>query len=77
MTSIGTCGDNCTYCPRHIATQKGDYQSLADVKELWVRLGFRDPRFPVQDMECSGCKPENHCAYPEVRDCAAEKKVDN
>jgi len=77
MTFIGICGDNCTYCPRYIATQKGDFKSLSDVKMLWVRLGFRDPEFPVQDMACYGCSPENRCAYPEVRDCAVDKEVAN
>jgi len=55
---IGICGDNCTYCPRHIATQNGNIQELDKVKELWVRLGLRDPDFPVKDIACNGCKPD-------------------
>jgi Protein of unknown function (DUF3795) len=28
-------------------------------------------------MACQGCKPENKCAYSELRACAIEKGVDN
>jgi hypothetical protein len=76
-TRIGTCGDNCVFCPRYIATQNGSVRELGEVKELWVRLGLRDPAFPVQDMACSGCEPENKCAYPEIRTCAYGKGVEN
>jgi hypothetical protein len=67
---IGICGDNCFYCPRYVATHNGGDKELEEVKELWVRLGFRDPAFPPQDMACFGCRPENNCAYSEVRACA-------
>jgi hypothetical protein len=28
-------------------------------------------------MACSGCSPENNCAYSEVRACAYEKGIEN
>jgi hypothetical protein len=74
---IGICGDNCAYCPRYIATQKGGIQELENVKELWLRLGLRDPAFPVQNMVCKGCMPENRCAYPEICSCVSEKAIEN
>ncbi|HXE98534.1 MAG TPA: DUF3795 domain-containing protein [Dongiaceae bacterium] len=77
MNVIGICGDNCSFCPRYLASQNGDVKELENVKELWVRLGLRDPDFPAQDMACSGCSPENNCAYSEVRACAYEKGIDN
>ena len=77
MNIIGICGDNCIYCPRNIATQTKSAQKFDEVKELWVRLGLRDPAFPAQDLVCSGCKPENKCAYPEVRTCVYEKEIEN
>ncbi len=77
MNIIGICGDDCSYCPRYIATQKGSFEELSKVKELWVRLGFRDPDFPVQGLACFGCRPENNCAYNEVRECAYGKGIDN
>jgi hypothetical protein len=72
---IGICGDNCHYCPRYVATQNGDARELEKVKELWVRLGLRDPSFPPEDMACFGCGPENKCAYSKVRDCAHGKGI--
>ena len=77
MDLIGICGDNCFYCPRYIATKNGSVEELENVKELWVRLGLRGPNFPVQDMECYGCKPENKCAYMNLRVCVQEKRVEN
>ena len=77
MFPIGVCGDNCSHCPRYVATQKGSPNELEKVGELWVRLGLRDPAFPAQDLACLGCKPENKCAYPELRACAYEKRIDN
>jgi len=77
MCPIGICGDNCSYCPRYIATQNRSAKELEKVKELWVRLGLRDLSFPAQDLACFGCKPENKCAYSELRACAREKGTDN
>jgi hypothetical protein len=74
---IGICGDNCRFCPRYTATQKGDAKGFEKIKELWVKLGLRDPAFPAQDLACYGCKPESNCAYPELRICANKRKVAN
>jgi len=77
MSQIGICGDNCDFCPRSIATKTGNMEELKKVKDLWVRLGLREPSFPVKDLVCYGCKPENKCAYPEIRACAYAKGVSN
>jgi hypothetical protein len=74
---IGICGDNCQFCPRYVATNGGRPEELENVKELWVRLGLRDPDFPAQDLACDGCKRENRCAYSELRACANERAIDN
>jgi len=74
---IGVCGDNCSYCPRYVATQKRNAPELEKVKELWVRLGLRDPTFPAEELTCLGCKSNNQCAYSELRACASEKGIDN
>lgn len=74
---VGVCGDNCFYCPRYKATKSGSAEELEKVKALWVRLGLRDPDFPVQDMACYGCIPENNCAYVKLRTCVGEKRVEN
>jgi hypothetical protein len=77
MSLIGMCGDNCFFCPRYTATKIGSVEELEKVKELWVRLGLRDPDFPVQEMACYGCTPENKCAYVELCACVSEKGVAN
>lgn len=77
MKMIGICGDNCAYCPRYIATQNGGKIELEKVKELWVRLELRDLDFPVQEMACHGCKPENKCAYVELCTCVITKGLEN
>ncbi len=77
MFAIGVCGDNCLYCPRYIATQNRNATELEKVKELWVRLGLRDPTFPARGLSCFGCKPNKECAYSELRTCAREKGINN
>jgi hypothetical protein len=70
---IGICGDSCMDCPRYIAAESGKAKDLEDVKAWWVRLGLRAEDFPAADMACKGCRPENACAYPEIRDCAKSR----
>ena len=77
MNMIGICGDNCTHCPRYIATRNNSTRELDKVKELWIRLGLRDSAFPVQDLICHGCRPGNKCAYQELRSCVNTKEVEN
>ena len=77
MNKIGVCGDNCSYCPRYIATLSGNMEELEKVKELWVRLGWRDESFPAVRLVCDGCNFEIKCVYPELRNCAYEKKIPN
>ena len=60
-----------------MATQNGGMEELEKVKELWVRLGLRTSDFPVEDMVCHGCKPDNECAYTELRACVSTKLYDN
>jgi hypothetical protein len=77
VNMIGACGDNCSFCPRYIATQNRNATDLEKVKELWVRLGLRHATFPARDLACLGCKPNDKCAYSELRACAHEKGIDN
>ncbi len=77
MDKIGVCGDDCSYCPRYIATLSGNIEELEKVKELWVRLGWREESFPARELVCKGCSPEVKCAYPELRNCTYEKKIPN
>jgi hypothetical protein len=76
MSTIGICGDNCLYCPRYLATLSGKAEELERVKELWVRLGLREPSFPAQNLVCYGCHPDNDCAYSELRACVHGKGIE-
>lgn len=75
--SIGACGDDCSVCPRFLATVSGDPADLEDVRNLWVRIGLREPGFPVEDMACQGCCSSNRCAWPEVRGCVSSRGLTN
>jgi len=77
MSMIGICGDHCEYCPRYIATKSGKRVELEKAKELWVRLGLRDDDFPVEDIACHGCLPENKCVYTELCACVRAKSRKN
>jgi hypothetical protein len=77
MPIVGICGDNCAFCPRYIAAQSRRIQELEKVKELWVRLGLRNPDFPPRALSCNGCTPENKCAYVELRTCVISKGIEN
>ena len=77
MTTIGICGDDCLYCPRYLATQRGKVEELEKVKDLWIRLGLRDPDFSARNLACYGCTPENNCAYPELRACVYERCIES
>jgi len=74
---IGVCGDDCSLCPRYSATLNESAEELEKVRELWVKLEWRDPDFPVARLACHGCKAEVNCAYSELRACAQEKAVAN
>jgi hypothetical protein len=77
MNPIGACGDDCSICPRYIATIGNDTNELERVKNLWVSLGLRGPNIDAEDLKCFGCRSENTCAYQDVRDCAFGKKLEN
>jgi hypothetical protein len=77
MNTMGICGDHCLYCPRYVATLSGKAEEMEKVKELWLRLGLGEPALSTQDVACSGCLPENDCAYSELRACVYEKGIES
>ncbi len=77
MPVLGVCGDNCSECPRFIATQSGDRSKLAALAALWVKVGIRDELPEPEEMACRGCTPENQCAYADQRRCALERGFAN
>ena len=77
MTLIGFCGDNCSLCPRYIATKNGDIHNLEKVWDLWVRVGWRDKGTSPEEVACSGCTSMISCRYDNVRICAKNKGITN
>jgi len=77
MTFIGFCGDNCGLCPRYVATKSGDNQDLEKVRDLWVRIGWRDEDTSPEGVACSGCTSVKSCRYDNVRICAKDKGITN
>lgn len=74
---IGVCGDDCSLFSRYSATMNESAEELEKVRELWVRLKWRDPDFPAARLSCRGCKAEVNCAYSELRACAQKMAVAN
>lgn len=68
MDVIAFCGNNCSYCPRYLATQSGDPQELHKVAVLWEKCGYRDRVVSNEEISCHGCSITNWCRY-DVADC--------
>jgi len=73
-SKISACGNDCTACPRYIATQSGNPEELEMVAELWYRCGWRDKVISNKDIACKGCKAASVCRY-HIIECVSEKKL--
>jgi hypothetical protein len=73
---ISACGNDCTACPRYIATQSGNPEELEMVAELWFRCGWREKVVGIKEIACKGCKSTSVCKY-HIIECVSEKKVGN
>ncbi len=74
---IAACGNDCTACPRYVTPPYGkSVDELHHTAELWMKIGYRDHVETVEEIACTGCKPENRCRY-HVIGCCAEKKIGN
>ena len=74
---IAACGNDCAVCPRY---NKAPYvkteEELRKTAELWMKIGYRDHVVTNEEIQCTGCKPENWCRYKVVK-CTQEHGVDN
>ena len=72
---IAACGNDCSACPRY---DKHPYEkseeALLHTAELWMRIGYRDHVVTVDEIRCSGCRPENWCRF-QVVGCCADRDV--
>ncbi|MBN1823439.1 MAG: DUF3795 domain-containing protein [Endomicrobiales bacterium] len=76
-TELGYCGDNCSACPRYIATALGDTSLLKSVRDLYVKVGHRPPDTEIEALKCGGCRANKDCAHPALKMCATLRKLDN
>ncbi|MFP4006273.1 MAG: DUF3795 domain-containing protein [Candidatus Hadarchaeia archaeon] len=74
--NLGCCGDECSSCPRFIATKEGSNIGLEEIAKLWKKIGWRDEVENPRDMECRGCDFVDQCPYG-IKECTVEKGVEN
>lgn len=67
---IAACGNDCSACPRYVAhPYEKTRDELRHTAELWMRTGYRDHVVAIEEIACTGCKPENRCRYHVVTCC--------
>ncbi len=76
MVKLAFCGNDCSECPRYIATQSGDKEQLKEVAVLWRRVGYRDEIVSPEEIACHGCHSSRWCRY-KIRECAPERGLDS
>jgi hypothetical protein len=73
---IGFCGDECSACPRYLATLDDDEGELRRVARLWHELGFRGRVVTTAEIRCDGCRPDRECAHG-IAACAKARSVEH
>lgn len=77
MSDTAFCGDDCSCCPRYVATIRDDPSDLKRVADLWIRVGWRDEGTPPEEMICHGCSSVKWCRYDNIRECAKARGIKN
>ncbi len=73
---ISFCGDNCSECPRYVATQNNCTIRLHELAELWHRLGFRQEIVSIEEIRCNGCSKTKQCSY-NINTCEHVRDLNN
>lgn len=72
---IAACGNDCSACPRYVIhPYEKTEEELLHTAELWMRIGYRDHVVSIDEIRCSGCKPDNWCRYRIVK-CCEEHRI--
>jgi hypothetical protein len=71
---LAPCGNDCSACPRFLATASGDPARLEAVSELWHRLGWRDRVVTNEEISCHGCPPPSTCRHDIVA-CVSDRRL--
>ncbi len=59
--TMAPCGNNCSECPRYIATKSNDMASLKELAQIWHYCGLHADVKRVEDMKCTGCNRTKKC----------------
>jgi hypothetical protein len=73
---ISPCGNNCSTCPRYVATQENDKEKLQQIAELWFRIGFRETIVSADEMKCNGCSSDSNCKF-KINNCTHRDNRNN
>ncbi len=76
FTKIAYCGDDCSECPRYLATMSGNIEELRESAILMGKVGWpRDLENPDR-MKCRGCEDIENCEYS-VKECCIKQGLAN
>ena len=67
---IMPCGDNCAYCPLHLAQTDEDLRRAA---EIWFKLGTTKELLTAENIRCYGCETRHACS---VKKCIKRRGVE-
>ena len=74
---LACCGDDCSSCPRYIATLNKNEDKLRGIAILWKKIGWRKNIDPPETLVCYGCDTFNETCEYGVRECCIEKNNEN
>lgn len=73
---LAYCGDDCSKCPRYVATLSGDVEKLKESAILMEKAGWAREINDLDGLKCLGCQDIESCEYG-VKECCIERKIDN
>jgi hypothetical protein len=74
--TMAPCGNNCTECPRYIATRNSDTATLKQLAQIWHQCGLNQSIQSVEDMKCTGCNSTKKCGG-KINACEKLKHIAN
>ncbi|MFX1274193.1 MAG: DUF3795 domain-containing protein [Promethearchaeota archaeon] len=76
IIKLAYCGDNCTACPRYVATISGSLEQLKESAKLMEKVGWGRDMENIEGLKCRGCQDIESCEYG-VKECCLEKNIEN
>jgi hypothetical protein len=60
---IMPCGNNSTYCPRHIVETDEELQKVADLYNKIGWANWKNEEYSPEEIKCKGCITQIYCGY--------------